>query len=342
MKKFSFKKWLFEQEESSAIILGRKRLSGPDYNQDISAFCLHNPQINKFALENSTHMFIVMAFVLYTIQKEWELVRQTFPDFIKWVFETAIPNDNWDFAGQYFDKLGHLMGQGRDVSPTYAKYLKDLWDNKNEIFSNISHMIETETLPEFEIYKYITNNVKGFALAKAAFATQLIVGKFGCIDSINLRAYETLIKKDIKKHDKKSAFTIAKDTGEIKIKDASGISLAGYQRFLQSLEDLYGDNISKVLWNDWCEIVANKIIKSGTGGKIELKLNNQDFTINPYRQRKDFKIMMDKEKEYIIQHDPLLTGQAISKGHMEPVIDAGGYRTADIKATENFDQYSVK
>ena len=163
------------------------------------------------------------------------------------------------------------MGQGRDVSPTYAKYLKDLWDNKNEIFSNISHMIETETLPEFEIYKYITNNVKGFALAKAAFATQLIVGKFGCIDSINLRAYETLIKKDIKKHDKKSAFTIAKDTGEIKIKDASGISLAGYQRFLQSLEDLYGDNISKVLWNDWCEIVANKIIKRSEEHTSELQ-----------------------------------------------------------------------
>ena len=96
-----------------------------------------------------------------------------------------------------------------------------------------------------------------------------------------MRAYETLIKKDIKKHDKKSAFTIAKDTGEIKIKDASGISLAGYQRFLQSLEDLYGDNISKVLWNDWCQIVGEKIVKSGTKDEIVLNVNNQEIAADP-------------------------------------------------------------
>ena len=72
----NFKQWFFNELEiatlgkekiypsgsSSVITLGQKRSS------EVSGFCLHNPEINAFAQKNSTNMFIVFAFVFYTVR----------------------------------------------------------------------------------------------------------------------------------------------------------------------------------------------------------------------------------------------------------------------------------
>lgn len=138
----NFKQWLFNELEiatsnkkiidpsgsSGAITLGQKRSS------EVSGFCLHNPEINAFAQKNSTNMFIVFAFVFYTVQKEWATVYKTFPDFLKWVFEEAIyktkkskPNA-WNYKDGSFSELPNLLGGGK--KEYRAIYLEKLWEKK--------------------------------------------------------------------------------------------------------------------------------------------------------------------------------------------------------------------
>ena len=265
----NFKNWLESEEKSSPsnillpssniITLGSKR------DPKVSGFCLHNPQINKFAQENSTQMFMVLAFVLYTIQKEWQIVRQTFPDFLKWVFEEAIPKDNWDYRGQSFSKYAHILGMHKVYSPNEASHMRKLWEQKNTIYSTVMSLLSGKVSTsltdssEFEIFKYLMENVSGLGAVKAAFASQLIIGKFGCIDSVNTRAYFNMIKKDIKKKDKKSGFKLVdrkdkdgklirvkgKKVQDIQTKD-SLVGLKGYVEFLDSLQQLLEKKLSRL------------------------------------------------------------------------------------------------
>lgn len=361
----NFKNWLESEEESSPsnillppsniITLGLKR------EPKESGFCLHNPQINRFAQENSTQMFMVLAFVLYTIQKEWHLVTDSFDDFLEWVFGTAIPGNNWDYRGQSFSKYPHILGMHSKYSPDEAAHMRDLWANKNEIYSKVMSKLGGKSStsmmdsPEYEVFKYLRTAVNGLGNIKAAFATQLIVGKFGCIDSVNTRAYDAMLRADIeKKGEKESGFKLVtrkNKAGKVIMKDGepvtdvqnkdSLVGLKGYVQFLQTLQDMYGDNISKTLWDDWCEIVSQKILKSGTGKKINLNVNDQEFAINPYVPKRHIKSSLDKEKEYLNRVDPTGIGTGVSLGHLNAITQSGDFRTPRIKAMENFDSNAV-
>lgn len=341
----NFKDWLIA-EEDTLITLGQKR------DSEVSGFCLHNPEINLFAKSNSTNMFIVFAFVFYTIQKEWQIVRQTFPEFLKWIFEDAVRTDNWNYRLQPFHRYANMIGANKK-RPNQAAYIASLWKNKNSIFSNVMRLMKGETTSlstssEFEIWKYIYQNVDGLGITKAAFATQLIVGKFGCIDSVNTRAYDTMLRADIEAKGKKSGFTLQKRKKNKKVvldkegnpildvvaKD-SNVGMRGYAAFLDTLQDLYGDDISKVLWNDWCQIVGNKIVKSGSGDEIVLSVNNQEFKINPYRPKKNLLKMIGKEKEHMGIIDPTTIGTGVSLGHLTAITQSGDWRTPQIKAMEH-------
>lgn len=343
--RISFKDWLLS-EEDTLIKLGTTR------EPQVSGFCLHNPQINQFAKDNSTNMFIVFAFVFYTIQKEWQIVRQTFPEFLKWIFESAVPKDNWNYKGQTFHKYANLIGASKKA-PNQARHLESLWKQKNSLYSTIMNLMSKETTSlsdssEFEIWKYIFQNVNGLGVTKAAFATQLIVGKFGCIDSVNTRAYDTMLRSDIKKKGKKSGFTLQTRKKNKKIVyDKNGrpildvvpkdsvVGMKGYAAFLDALQDMYGDNISKVLWNDWCQIVGAKIVKAGTEDEIILNVNNKEFKIKPYKPKKHLLSLLDKEKQNLGIIDPDDTGIGVSQGHLDAITASGDYRTKKIKAMEH-------
>lgn len=340
-----FKSWLLSEE--SKILLGTKR------SADSSGFCLHNPAINNFAKSNSTNMFIVFAFVFYTMQKSWPIVTQTFPYFLKWVFEEAIQKDNWSYQKQSFAKFPNLLGANKQY-PYQARYIAELWKKKNEIYSNIVGLMEGDkATSEYEIFKYILQNVTGLGVVKAAFVVQLIIGKYGCIDSINSRVYKDLIYHDIEKKGVKSAFTLKKrkDRKRKVITDDEGnpimdpvlksslLGLKGYVSFLQTLEDLYGDNVSKILWDDWCEIVDKKIAQSGSGDEITISLSGQEFKIKPYREPSHFKDLISREKESLSRIDPESTGQGVSLGHLDAITQSGDYRTPDIKRLENTEDF---
>lgn len=355
----NFKQWLFNELEiatsnkkiidpsgsSGAITLGQKRSS------EVSGFCLHNPEINAFAQKNSTNMFIVFAFVFYTVQKEWATVYKTFPDFLKWVFEEAIyktkkskPNA-WNYKDQSFSGLPNLLGGGK--KEYRAIYLEKLWEKKDTIYKEIKHLINENEInspfsgsSDFKIFEYIVNNIDGLAAVKGAFATQLIIGKYGCVDSVNMRAYDKMIRDDIKKDPKKSGFSLVKSGKKdalgnpiknIQVK-SSGVGLKGYVRFLDALQELYGDSNSKVLWDDWCEIVHNKITMSNAKGenkKITLNVNNQEFKIIPYKDKnftseknKALTGLNKKAAEELEKHIP---GIEVSNQHLQSILNGKEY-----------------
>jgi hypothetical protein len=322
---FNFKAWLLEEE----IKLGSLR------DDKISGFCLHNPAINQFARKNPTQMFIVFAFVFYTIQKEWELVRQTFPEFMKWIFEKAIFTDKWSYADQSFQKFGNLLGANKKTSPDEAPYLAELWSKKDATYTNIMRYLDQSpeskisSDSDMKIFEYIVDNIRGLGAVKAAFATQLMLGKFGCLDSVNTNAYKDVIQNYVKKKKKAgkpTGFAIKKDKDKVDIQvNKSKAGLRGYVDFLKTLEDLYGDNISKILWDDWCEIVAQKVVKSGSGEKISIVVNGKQYDINPYRKKINTKDMMDIEKANLAEIDPDTTGTGVSQAHRDIILAAGKY-----------------
>jgi hypothetical protein len=348
-----FKSWLNEVEQKLPSSLKKPIIMGQARKPQVSGFCLHNKEINQFARKNPTQMFLVLAFVLYTVQKEWQVVRQTFPEFIKWIFEEAIPKDDWDFARSSFASYANRgLGIRKEGQSLFAEHVKKLWDKRQAIFSNVSKELDKESSdvlstasPEFNIYTYLGNNVDGLALAKAAFATQLMTGKFGCIDSVNMAAYDSYIRKDIQTN-KKTVFKLVPRKGakgddildaegnpimDVAQKRWSGVAARGYVDFLNKLQELAKDDISKVLWNDWCEIVAQKVVKSGTGEIIKLKVNDQDFEIKPYMPKSHLATMMQKEKDFINLVDPKVKGTAISRGHLDPLLASLQYTESDIE-----------
>ena len=354
----NFKQWFFNELEiatlgkekiypsgsSSVITLGQKRSS------EVSGFCLHNPEINAFAQKNSTNMFRVFAFVFYTVRKDWPTVYKTFPDFLKWVFEEAIyktkkgkPNA-WDYKDEPFRSLSNTLSHGDENKATY---LEELWAKKDTIYTEIKGFIDkyesTSFLSDssdFKIFQYIVKNIKGLAAVKGAFATQLIIGKYGCVDSVNMRAYDKMIRDDIKKDPKKSGFSLAnsgkKDALGNPIKNievkSSDVGLKGYVRFLDTLQELYGDSISKMLWDDWCEIVHNKITMSNDKGenkKITLKVNNQEIKITPYKdkifQKPELAHMNNINKDAAEELEKHIPGIKVSHQHLKSLEDGWRY-----------------
>lgn len=198
-----------------------------------SGFCEYNPQINKFAFESPDKMFIVVAFVMFTMQTSWYNVVEQFPEFIKWFFENALKNkkiiSNINPPG-----TGHMiMSPKKNVGGPSDKlsYVFEAWTNRKKIYDKLGEYRNDPV----EMYIWILENIKGLGMPKAGFLVQLITGRLGCVDSINSKIYGTEIKTGV--------------SGNLR-------STGNMEKIINYIT--FADPISKILWDDWCEIVARK------------------------------------------------------------------------------------
>ena len=131
--------------------------------------------------------------------------------------------------------------------------------------------MDSGTLPIY--LKFL--GIKGLGLPKAAFASQLIIGRLGCIDSINLNLYKGLDPKgDLIAYDKKGKpnfktpgkSKVMSDPGIIKL-TPGGVKLAKkYIEFLKQIANLTKSSeagVSQKLWDSWVELVSMKINVEG-------------------------------------------------------------------------------
>lgn len=357
------KRLLGEETVATTVDVGGQEESG--------GFCEHNPAINKFAFENPVHMFIVFAFVLFTMQKPWGSVVNTFMDFMTWWFTDA--------AKKLYDNPSAEISYGRDMSfasqPNHAfgqgsKNLIEFWNNRAKIFDDLTalkqgrgsldkdakviitnlastfehddktpeekkvhdkilvSLEDTLQSPEYLVFRYLCG-LSGLGAPKAGFVTQLIMGKMGCVDSVNTRVYKSFFPSATW-DDSGTARSISREkTGKSvgKFAPAKENTMAGYVYFLKYLEHMYSNSenivdVSRMMWDDWCEIIAQKMIFSTTRGNLENQLifvkhkTGEGAKMKPYERS----ARTDKDIDKWMKGGPT-TGHRISREHETSLTD---------------------
>ena len=252
-------------------------------------------------------MKVVFAFVFFTMAKGWYDVVEYFPPFMEWYLTRAKKQDYRYDSSEEFTKI---------VNRFDSTWLEELDKNIYEIYDFVKEHQDDEV----EVFKYLIKNVKGLALAKAGFVVQLILGKYGCIDSVNTKVYKSLLDFELP-----GGLSFPK--GNKEVKDALELTKGGKRDlglYLKALHILGGDNHAQKLWDDWCEIIEKKLLNATpTGepqGEVFITLPNGNIeVIKPYRISK-------KTEEPLIKNLASLDGsdgRTVSKQHRDLILPYG-------------------
>lgn len=320
----------------AAVVDSRKNLQSSD-----SGFCLHNPSIKPFAFDNEVNMAILISFVFYTIAKKWMDVKFRFDSFLMWVITTDKKAQKNPLTTDWkYDKGAYFADENVPAPFTGPSniYIKSLWQKKKMIYDKIIAIYNPKSDKKLsdedylnkaiEIWYVLINNISGLGPTKAAFCVQLMMGKLGCIDSINSAVYKAVAPEDLftKKENEDKEIELkmktAKKNPETKELDKSGYKIANaYIEFINYLEKAASMDISKNLWDVWCDIVAQKL--NYAGGKIErtpIGITLPDGSISkvmPYQKDK-------KSTELINKYIGMLGGKVdardVSRDHSDIIV----------------------
>ena len=277
MKKL-FENWrgfITEQEEEGNVLDLSKELD--------SGFCDFNPLINQYAQNNADNLAEMLIFVIATQQMRWYDVVPKFPTMMAYIKkEDMLLDPKKSFVNDQGKTIYQIPKEFSQLTLGFRKNaIQDIWTNRARIYSTLIPMFKTynkggtdsfakeESL--FQIYLEFIK-LPGLGLPKAAFAAQLIVGRLGCIDSINLNLYKGLDPQgDLITYDKKGNPTFktpgkSKKAGIVQV-TKGGVKLAKkYVEFLKQIANMTGTTESKVsqqLWDSWVELVSLKINRKG-------------------------------------------------------------------------------
>ena len=220
-----------------------------------SGFDQDNPSIRKFAMSSPDNLAMVFAFVFYTMQTPWAEVLHGFPKFIEWFYTKAVVRKGnrlmVDRNAKPPSYLGHLMtGEHKETGLASEKLTNfyDVYDNRHKHYENIVKRIDDV----YELFDYVVG-IKGLANPKAAFVVQLISGKLGCFDSVNVKSYDiSHLNTDSPNRD-----------------EFGKLTKAGRKHLNAYIE--HSNPMSKELWDDWCEIIENKFLFAKTYSSEEKK-----------------------------------------------------------------------
>ena len=361
-----WKQFLKEQEEQEpAPVL--------DLSKELdSGFCDFNPLINQYAQSSPDGLAEMLIFVVATQQMRWYDVVPKFPLLMQHLREKDIlldPKDSFvNDQGKTIYNIPKSIAQ-LTLGPR-KNAIQYMWENREGIYSTLKPMFSTynkggeDSLAKeealFNIYLEFIK-LPGLGLPKAAFAAQLIVGRLGCIDSINLNLYKGLDPEgQLITYDKtgRPSFKTpgkTKKTGIVQI-TKGGVKLAQkYVQFLKHIAEMTGTteaSVSKQLWNSWVELVALKINKKDDitvimpGGKEytvpnDYSKNISKADVNPSAAFRKKYIGRITGKDISRQHDPRKMFEGAKKwdkyvkGLINEALPFGGYEPAAIGGVSN-------
>jgi hypothetical protein len=329
-----------------------------DLPKDKSGFCLHNKSINLFAFENEVNMAIMISFVIFTIAKKWMDVKFRFDSFLQWVLATDKKAQKSPLTTDWkYDKGVYFADENtprNSFGPGNA-FIKGIWEKKKMIYDKviaIYHPVNNKAKDEADLLKksidiwfVLINNISGLGPTKAAFCVQLMMGKLGCIDSINSVVYQAIAPENLfskKVNDEGEInLTMKSATKDPKTKELTpaGHKIAkAYIDFLHSLEQASGLDISKNLWDVWCDIVAQKLNFSGPKlGRNPIGVVLPDKKIQnvmPYEKNKKSHELIDK---YLEMLGGKVTGQDVSKDHADIITKSRERLGENINTWEDVD-----
>lgn len=298
------------------------------YEEGESGFCRHNPLINQYARESDEQLAEVLIFVVATQLTRWPDVVAKFPHLMNFIYAN---NGMFKAGEKKSEEALPKTFSSLVVGKTDA--IDFMWKNKGSIFSMLSPYIEDyhnsgsakKEEAAFKLYLKLLQMPR-LGLPKAGFAAQLIIGRLGCIDSINSNILE--LPQDIMTTDKEGATRFKTPGKQDKPSEdfvagltKGGVELAKkYADYLNQLEKLSSDNITKILWDNWCDIVAYKIKNPRTrfdvelqgglaGGEVESDYPRQYGAENP-------------SAEFMKRYANKVTGSDVSLQHYPPALKA--------------------
>jgi len=263
-----------EQEEENVLDLSKELDSG---------FCDYNPLINQYAQYSPDSLAEMLIFVVATQQMRWYDVVPKFPIMMQHIRDEDMllnpENAEVNDKGKTIYKIPKAFAQ---LTLGFRKNaIQHIWQSRESIFTSMSSLFnryntagENSMQKEEAVFQIYLELIKlpGLGLPKAAFASQLLIGRLGCIDSINLNLYKGLDPEGkLITYDKtgRPAFKtpgVSKKSGIIQV-TKGGVKLAKqYVDFLKQIASLTGStdaSISRKLWDSWVELVAIKINKKG-------------------------------------------------------------------------------
>lgn len=190
---------------------------------------------------------------------------------------------------------------------------------------------ETLQSPEYLIFRYLCG-LSGLGTPKAGFVTQLIMGKMGCVDSVNRRVYKSFFPTATWDPEGTARSVGREKSGKNagSFGPATESRMAGYAYFLKYIQHMYSNDeqvrdVSRMMWDDWCEIIARKMIFSTSRGELDNQLvfvkqkTGEGVTMKPYeRSAKSEKEISNWMK------GGSATGHRISKEHETTLTDTRG------------------
>jgi len=298
-----------------------------------SGFCEYNPQINQYAQSSPETLAEMIIFVIATIQKNWYDVVPVFNllmNYLRKGNSLVNPSDP-----EFYEKNIENSGFSSIILGEKLPSVNTIWNRRNEIYSRTKPYIDkynkTSGIAKeeamFEIYLSFLG-LPNLGLPKAAFATQLVIGRLGCIDSVNMNLYKdvegikplTSVDKDGKTTFK--SMSSFKDKKILQI-TKGGVKLAkGYVDFLKMLSKTTKSGeagISRFLWDSWVELIALKMNRSGD---IDIIMPGGEKASVQNKYAKDTKTQSPQgqfRKKYIGN----ITGRDISRQHYPPMMTEG-------------------
>jgi hypothetical protein len=278
----------------------------------------YNRMINEFAMASPENMASVIIFVIATQRNAWQDVMADFPKLLWHIKKTdgnlgMASGSKYMLHDQAFAKeMGILLGKNMSAS---AKAFDAIWSRRNEIYNKIRKAPDDVAVFETLL------TIPMLQLVKAGFTAQLIIGKFGCIDSVNTYLYGVPT-------DMQSKGTLTFRPVQFAVKDGSRSDsltaksrehLLNYIQFIDSLKRSGQDSTSQQLWDDWCDIVAHRLIHSREDGidSIEVDSGHRIVKIPTYMRRGNRERLANIREPLVKSEDP---GAEIGKQHHDLVI----------------------
>lgn len=254
----------------------------------MSGFCKDVPEVNKFAQSSPESFATTVIFVIGTILKAWPIVTDKFPYLMTFIeAHNGLYKDPRDLI-PLDDPSGPKVATvnkeeesmlslvfGKQGVPQAIHYI---WRKRKQFFDEIVPLLKNFNNAQSEkdhddaakeIYKALIP-LPGIGYPKAGFAAQLLLGKFGCIDSINMQLLPDELKIKYKTlFSKEGGFVSANKIAgtEETLPRYKGAGRDGkdkadlYLELLDDLEKIIGKGaISKLLWDSWCDLVETKMM----------------------------------------------------------------------------------
>ena len=231
------------------------RVELEDLVKNSTCYDRHRKDISDYATNSKENLFIVFLFVIFTVQKNWALVVDYFPTFLEVVFDAVVAKGEQNLDRAIANAKKSDEDAKREIfsiiSNNYG-YIVPFWNNAEKIFNAVQDLKDDP----LTLYTWIVRNIKGLSAAKGGFYTQLIIGEFGCFDSVNIRLYGSKMGRLVNP----KTGTISGAPDQKKDTDAALTKMVNYLRsYEETMKEILGDDATKKMWDLWCSIVEHKI-----------------------------------------------------------------------------------